>query len=338
MQLYVVLVYLQSESSVTCLISAIFRYLPDQCSCRLKTILNFAGAFYPENINKIEEQNKSCDSAGGSFHSHKIFVPCNGHGRSEISTLMNSGQGGDNNTSLSQETNDIVRNSEILEDGKDVKIYHRRKRLKKADHSDFLRSDVESLHEVADSSLGDMCQIMDSSTLVKPVEFEDVSHCISLSMTEKRDTSEDGIPAEVGEKCVNADMVVSDQLEERHDEAKDITDVADGDALGGIAPLYHEEQQCVASHADLSLTLVDGTQSVSSHVAHESMDVHVGRAFAGFKPKKLLVLDINGLLVDISSYVPYNYEPDDIIMKKAGTRIRFKLLLLMLLENFLTFF
>ncbi|EPS62427.1 hypothetical protein M569_12362 [Genlisea aurea] len=33
--------------------------------------------------------------------------------------------------------------------------------------------------------------------------------------------------------------------------------------------------------------------------------------------KKLLVLDLNGLLIDISSYVPYDYDPDEIINRKA---------------------
>lgn len=157
---------------------------------------------------------------------------------------MNSGQGGDQaiscnvNTSLSGENDDVVRNGEILDDGKDIKIYHRRKRLKNGDHSEFLRADVESFNE----------------------------------------------------------------------------------ALGAVTPLCHEDQQCMTSNADLSSKLLDGTQGVSSQVV---LNVHIDRPFVGYKPKKLLVLDLNGLLLDISSVVPYNYEPDGIIMKKAGIRLRF---------------
>lgn len=36
-------------------------------------MLNFAGACVPENINKIENQNKSSGSLGGSVHSHEIL-------------------------------------------------------------------------------------------------------------------------------------------------------------------------------------------------------------------------------------------------------------------------
>lgn len=218
---------------------------------------NLAGACFPENINKIEDQNKSSGSLGGSVSSHEISVPCNEPGESEISTLMNSGQGGDQaiscnvNTSLSGEKDDIVRNEEILDDDKDIKIYHRRKRLKKEDHSEFLR--------------------------------------------------------------------------------------ADGEELGAITPLCHEELQCTASNADLPLGLLDGTQGVSSQVVHESMNLHIDRPLVGYKEKKLLVLDLNGLLIDISSVIPYNYEPNAIIMKKAGIRLLFTLLSLMLLDNFLTF-
>ncbi|KAL7114836.1 hypothetical protein ACP275_04G146500 [Erythranthe tilingii] len=46
-------------------------------------------------------------------------------------------------------------------------------------------------------------------------------------------------------------------------------------------------------------------------VVDESVNV------ATYAGKKLLVLDVNGLLVDINSYVPYDYDPDDIILKKA---------------------
>lgn len=349
---------------------------------------------------------------------------------------MNSVQGGAESIScnvdmsLAQEKNDIVGNMEILEDEKDTVSYHWRKRLKKADLSGLPRTDVDSFSEGDDSSLGNVRQVMENHSLVHPVEFESVPHCFSLSMSEKKETFEDGISAEVvqtsldeslpcssefqntsfnkydrtligksddtSEKCdsdmhaltllesraangkvlnlvskgtdtdelpglassgacckdfpvplgikeqcssthattnrkiCDAGMLVSNHLEELHGEAKESISVIDGDALRGVTPLYIEEQS-VASHADHFL---DDTQGV----ARESINVLVDRAFAGYMQKKLLVLDLNGLLVDISSYVPYNYDPDAIIMKKAGTEISCKLFLfLMQLENFLTF-
>ncbi|KAK4427692.1 hypothetical protein Salat_1538200 [Sesamum alatum] len=123
-------------------------------------------------------------------------------------------------------------------------------------------------------------------------------------------------------------------LEELHDEAKEtVSDVevhdvefaeenigvpriASGDALDRDSQPVQGEQ-CVASNADLSLKPLDGVRGVASQVVNDSINATVTRAFAGYTGKKLLVLDVNGLLVDISSYVPYDYDPDDIIMKKA---------------------
>ncbi|KAI3463819.1 hypothetical protein Pfo_020482 [Paulownia fortunei] len=133
----------------------------------------------------------------------------------------------------------------------------------------------------------------------------------------------------------DADMLAVNLLEQLHDEAKGTVSnievhnvefveenignfprVSSGDALGGDTLLHHEEQS-VASDADLSLKQLEGSKGIASQVVKESINVAVNRAFAGYTGKKLLVLDVNGLLVDISSYVPYDYDPDDIILKKA---------------------
>ncbi|KAL2462005.1 Haloacid dehalogenase-like hydrolase (HAD) superfamily protein [Abeliophyllum distichum] len=54
-----------------------------------------------------------------------------------------------------------------------------------------------------------------------------------------------------------------------------------------------------------------------SQAVNEDIHLPLERAFSGCMRKKLLVLDVNGLLVDISSYVPYDHDPDAIISKKA---------------------
>ncbi|XP_057791799.1 uncharacterized protein LOC131008789 [Salvia miltiorrhiza] len=261
------------------------------------------------------------------------------------------------NMSLAQEKNDIVGNKEIREDAKDIVTYQPRKRLKKADLSDLPRTDLESFSEGDDLSLGNVSQIIENHSLVQPIEFKSVPHRFSSSMSEKTEVFEDGISAGVAmsekkeafedgisaevvqmsldeslhcsseilntslnnsthammkSKSCDAGMPVSDHLEELHDEAKEITSVVDGDASGEVTPLYHEEQS-VASHDDLSL---DDTQGVVC----ETIIVPVDRAFTGYMQKKLLVLDLNGLLLDICSFVPYNCDPDDIIMKKAVFR------------------
>ncbi|KAL6545482.1 hypothetical protein OROGR_009356 [Orobanche gracilis] len=91
------------------------------------------------------------------------------------------------------------------------------------------------------------------------------------------------------------------------------------DALGWDTPRQPEEQS-VAPDADISLKQSDSLTGLTSQVVNERVNVAVERAFAVDTEKKLLVLDVNGLLVDISSYVPYDYDPDDIIMKKAVLR------------------
>ncbi|KAL0384848.1 UNVERIFIED_CONTAM: hypothetical protein Sradi_2879100 [Sesamum radiatum] len=134
-----------------------------------------------------------------------------------------------------------------------------------------------------------------------------------------------------------ADKSAINPLEEIHDEAKEtvgavevhdvefaeenkgVPRVASGDALNrDNQPVQGE--QCVTSNADLSLKPLDSVKGVASQVVNQTINVTVNRAFAGYTGKKLLVLDVNGLLVDISSYVPYDHDPDDIILKKAGEK------------------
>lgn len=323
--------------------------------------MNCAGACFSEDRNKSEEQNKSCDSLEVSFTSHGIFVPCSGPSRSELSTHMNSVQGGAEsiscnvNISLTQENNDVARNRKVLEDSKDMNIYQRKKRLK-MELSDLPKTNQESFNDGGYSSMGNVHPTIGSTSLDQPVEFEFVPLMLPESragngkvlnvVSTETDTDEIPgvassaacckdfpVPFAIKEQCLSehatkkvrksddAAIISSDQLEEPNDEAKETVSDVDGEALGGDTPMYCEEQS-LASHADLSLPLglFDGIQGVASQVVRESINVPVDIAFAGYKQKKLLVLDVNGLLLDISSYVPYNYDPDDIIMKKAVFR------------------
>lgn len=126
-----------------------------------------------------------------------------------------------------------------------------------------------------------MDQTVKNSSLNQPIEFESMPPCCSESTNENSVIAEDPISMEV-------------------DENKSL------------------EEQPLASEADLSIQLLNGSKDVTSQLVHnESINVAVDRTFAVNNGKKLLVLDVNGLLVDISSYVPYDYEPDEIIMKKA---------------------
>ncbi|KAL1531681.1 hypothetical protein AAHA92_31795 [Salvia divinorum] len=239
--------------------------------------------------------------------------------------------------SLAQGKNSIVVNKEIVEEGKEMITYQRRKRRKKTGLSDLPRSDLESFSEGVDLSVGNVRQITGKSDDTSGNGDTDM-HALMTGNSEVLDvastkTDADELPGVasssgacrkdfpvhlgIKDQCLSTHatskskscddcMIVSNRLEELHDEAKEIASVVDGD------PLYHEEQS-VASHDDLSL---DDTQGVS----RESINVEADRAFAGHMQKKLLVLDLNGLLVDISSYIPYNYDPDAIIMKKAVFR------------------
>ncbi|CAA0815315.1 Haloacid dehalogenase-like hydrolase (HAD) superfamily protein [Striga hermonthica] len=58
-------------------------------------------------------------------------------------------------------------------------------------------------------------------------------------------------------------------------------------------------------------------ENISSFPSISSGEASVEKAVSSCTEKKLLVLDVNGLLVDISPYVPYDYDPDDIILRKA---------------------
>lgn len=341
-----------------------------------KMILNYAGVCFSEDINKIEEQKKSCGSVETSDTCHEILIPCGRPSSSEISTqsiaklYVNSVQGGAEsincnvNISLAQKNDDSAEINEVLEEDERIITYQRKKRLKKTELSDLpTTTDLEFLGKESGSSSPAMHQRERSTSLDQPVEFESVPPCCSENMSEKMVTAEDGIsgdayckdfPAYLGIKVLcspvsndttaitknsrDADMLAINQLKELHDEAKETVSILEvhnvefeeanignaprlssGDPLGGDTPLYHEEQS-LASDADLSLKLLDGSKGVASQVIHESINVAVNRAFAGYPGKKLLVLDVNGLLVDISSYVPYDYDPDDIIMKKAGKK------------------
>ncbi|KAL1553408.1 hypothetical protein AAHA92_14092 [Salvia divinorum] len=133
-----------------------------------------------------------------------------------------------------------------------------------------------------------------------PVHLVIEDQCFSKHATTRSKSCDDG-------------MLASKHLEELHDEPKEIASVADGDALSGVTPIYHDEQS-VSSHGDDPS--LDDTQAV----VRGNTNVLVDRVFSAYMKKKLLVLDLNGLLVDISSYVPYNYDPDNIIMKKAVFR------------------
>ncbi|KAL8478699.1 hypothetical protein ACS0TY_030542 [Phlomoides rotata] len=130
-------------------------------------------------------------------------------------------------------------------------------------------------------------------------------------------------PVSNDERSCNADILASDHLKELHDEAMETVSIQEenignnpglpsGDVLCGDTSVYHEEQPLVPE-AGLSLEPSNGSKGVRD----ESINVAVDTTFTGYNGKKLLVLDVNGLLVDISSYVPYDYDPDDIIMKKA---------------------
>ncbi|KAL3824733.1 hypothetical protein ACJIZ3_020762 [Penstemon smallii] len=63
----------------------------------------------------------------------------------------------------------------------------------------------------------------------------------------------------------------------------------------------------------ISLEVIENTSKCPILSSGDALDRN--KAFDGCK--KLLVLDVNGLLVDISPYVPYDYDPDEILLKKA---------------------
>lgn len=57
---------------------------------------------------------------------------------------------------------------------------------------------------------------------------------------------------------------------------------------------------------------------VNNHDHYKASQVSCGRAISSYPGKKLLVLDINGLLADIVIGVPKGYKPFKKIYGKAG--------------------
>ncbi|GER46004.1 haloacid dehalogenase-like hydrolase superfamily protein [Striga asiatica] len=92
--------------------------------------------------------------------------------------------------------------------------------------------------------------------------------------------------------------------------------ISSGEASGGSTSLHPEEQS--VKYDNVSLKQLDDLGAVGSLITHKCITVAVEKAVSSCTEKKLLVLDVNGLLVDISPYVPYDYDPDDIILRKAG--------------------
>ena len=201
-------------------------------------------------------------------------------------------------------------------EGKDMITYQRRKRRKKAGLSDLPRSVLESFSEGGDLSEGNLLQLTgksddtsgngDSEVLNVASTKTDADELSQVASSSGACCKDFPVHLGIKDQCLSThsttksddNMIVSNHPEEPHEKAKEIVSVVDGDPL--------------ASHDDLSL---DDTQAVTREIIHVQDD----RAFAGYMKKKLLVLDLNGLLVDISSYIPYSYDPDNIIMKKAGT-------------------
>ncbi|KAG8388771.1 hypothetical protein BUALT_Bualt02G0159900 [Buddleja alternifolia] len=110
----------------------------------------------------------------------------------------------------------------------------------------------------------------------------------------------------IDRRSCDEDILANKPLEELDDEAK------------VIAEETSEKLPILSSgDDDPSSSQLDGLKCFASQVVNESESVNVDRGFSVCMRKKLLVLDVNGLLIDICSYVPYDYDWDDIILKKA---------------------
>ncbi|XP_022850480.1 uncharacterized protein LOC111372385 isoform X1 [Olea europaea var. sylvestris] len=80
--------------------------------------------------------------------------------------------------------------------------------------------------------------------------------------------------------------------------------------------LDQEEQSKIVDTVHLQLHC-GSSRDNASRAVNEDINLALEKTSGGCIRKKLLVLDVNGLLLDISSVVPYDYDPDAIISKKA---------------------
>ncbi|GFQ07732.1 hypothetical protein PHJA_002917200 [Phtheirospermum japonicum] len=338
-----------------------------------KMILNYPGVCLSEDINENDDQIKIDGSIECSDASHGIHVSMQSIVKLYVTTVKEGSEplNCNANFSVTQKKDVIAGNDEVVEEGKSIKTYQKRKRQKMTQPSHVPINDLEITKEDAGSSEHGVAHRVGTTSLDQPVEIESVTRCFSESMSQKKVTGEDTISVEVvrtnklldkdsdcvlgfngissnnhevpiaqsNENC-DADMLALTFPEMENDEdtinrnscdearetvssvevcnveleeESNFPRVAFGDALSQDSLQQLEEQ----SDADISLKQLECLKGVTTEVVNECGNVAIDRAFAGYSGKKLLVLDVNGLLVDISAYVPYDYDPDDIIMRKA---------------------
>ncbi|KAL0357349.1 UNVERIFIED_CONTAM: hypothetical protein Scaly_1420600 [Sesamum calycinum] len=310
------------------------------------------GECLPEDINEMEEQKKSCDSTessdtGQDIHEEAEPINCNANISLTQKNDDNAGTGEvlDEDESINtcqmnkrlkktELSNLPTTDSEIIDEaGSSSSGLPHRIGISSLDQ----QVELESVEPCCSESISEKRVIVQEGVSVEAVEnklLEDALDCC-LDFQKTSSNSDDKC-------CLTSQMKIQLKivmltclyLHHIHDEAKEtvsdvevrdvvfaeenigVPRVTSGDALNRVNQPVQGEQ-CVTSNADLSLKPLDSVKGVASQVVNQTINVTVNRAFAGYTGKKLLVLDVNGLLVDISSYVPYDPDPDDIILKKA---------------------
>ncbi|KAL8056815.1 hypothetical protein ABFX02_04G143500 [Erythranthe guttata] len=186
----------------------------------------------------------------------------------------------------------IVGINGLVEEGKSIITYQRKKRQKTTELlSDRPKSYLEIIEESLKKDLDKGLNFSDNDrkVLIAKSNVNTSDSCDAdvavLELKERRTDQTDNDDRAINASSCDADMLAINLVKEHSNEVEE--NVGDG------------EEESISNFPN------------GSKVVNESINVttHTG--------KKLLVLDVNGLLVDINSYVPYDYDPDDIIQKKA---------------------
>lgn len=308
------------------------------------------GPCFSEDMNRVEDQKKVCCSIESNGGSNGMNVNCSKispqsidiphtHSAHEGAETIDCNPG----ISLAQKKDDIAESDEVLDDDESVEENHKKKKLKLTEVSARTRIDLNTEEEILSESFLDLPRRIENTSFDQPIEPELVTHSRTENQSSEKNTAfeneilggvvEDNLLEEDSDHCLGNQTSSKNEDIEESNGIKSETNDAEVDLLVSGAmkkdelirassddckdtPLHHEEQN-IASAADFSSEQGNDSEGVDSQFPNGSLIVAPNTDVLSSGVKKLLVLDVNGLLVDISSYVPYHPDPDDIIHKKA---------------------
>ncbi|KAK4402216.1 hypothetical protein Sango_0962300 [Sesamum angolense] len=235
---------------------------------------------------------------------------------------------------LTQKNDDNAGTGEVLDEDESINTCQMNKRLKTTELSNLRTTDSEIIDEAGSSSSGRV-----SVEAVENKLLEDALDCC-LDFQKTSSNSDDKMlldqsnentienrdanmlilaPSSSNACCMDSpphldNKLLSPVFNETIMISKN-SSVADKSAINPLEEIHDEAKETVSDVEVHDVVFAEENIGVPRVTSGDALN-RVNQPVQG-EQKKLLVLDVNGLLVDISSYVPYDPDPDDIILKKA---------------------